>query len=171
MQSRTFTQLDRRQARVFKAIRIGTVPPNSEAVSEFAELIGALEDQPVKPVVVARLTITRQNGWKTIIEVESGSTFSSFFKYYKQFGRKRSTKTWIRTANRNDGGIRSPRLENIAEKLATIQSMSNPVSKVTIRILDKRAYQALINARPDQLGLTHTSIPLPFARFNEARTS
>jgi hypothetical protein len=145
---RTFTQLDQRRDRIF-----------------------VLDDAPVKPTVVARLMITRSNGWKTIVEVEDGSTFHSFFKYYKQFKNKRSTKELIRIANRNDGGISKPRLENIAEKLSIYQSMSNPVVTVQIRILKKREYRRLIDATPDQLGLTNTAVNLPLSRFASLSTA
>ena len=45
--------------------------------------------------VVARLTITRADETKTIIEVWSDATFSNFFKYFRQTGMKRSTKALV----------------------------------------------------------------------------
>jgi hypothetical protein len=150
------TQLNSRTAELFTAIQAGTVPANSDALNELAELLIAVEDAPVKPAVIARLTVTRANGWKTVVEVEAGSTFHSFFKYYRQFGKKRSTKTLIRTANRSDGGRLQPRLEYIAEKLSVYQSGINPIVRSTIRIFNKPVYHWLMNARPDELGLTQT---------------
>lgn len=161
MQDRTFTQLDTRTAQLFGAIQQGTIPANSDALVELAQLLVATDGAPSKPVVVARLTLTRADGWKTIIEVEAGSTFHSFFKYYKQFRNKRSTKTFLRAANRNNDGNRTARLEDIAGKLAVIPGMTNPVVKTTIRILRKRDYRRLLNASPDELGLTRSTVTLP----------
>lgn len=160
------TQLNTRTDQLFAAIQAGQVGPNSDAINELAQLLVTVENLPVKPVVVARLTVTRANGWKTIVEVYSDASFHSFFLYYKQNGRKRSTKELIRTAARNDGGLRTSGLEAIARKLCFYQSQSNPVVKTTIRIFEKQSYAKLISARPDQLGLTHTSNHVPLRSFH-----
>jgi hypothetical protein len=151
--NRTFTNLDRRAARIFRAIQVGTVRPNSDAYGELATLLFAAEEAPAKPVVLARLTLTRANGRRTIVEVHEGATWSAFFHYFSQDGKKRRTKTQIRSAGRTDGGRLNPSLENVASKLAVYQSMSNPVVRSTIRIFRKARYQQLLNARPDELGL------------------
>jgi len=171
MHSRTFTQFNHCRGRIFTAIQSGTIGPRSEAFRELAEISIELEDAPIKPVVIARLTITRANGKRTIVEIHQGATFHSFFHYYIQEGNRRSTKKHLRTAARNEGGLRTSGLEAIALRLSVYQNQSNPVTGTTIRILRKRDYRKLLNARPDELGLTHTSIYLPFTRFNEARSS
>jgi hypothetical protein len=164
MNNRTFTQLNDRTAQIFKAIQVGLVPPNSDAMNELAELIVVLEDAP-KPSVVARLTVTRKNGWKTIVEIHSNARFHSFFHYYKQFANKRSTKELIRTASRNEGGLRTSGLDAIERKLMFYQNQSNPVIRSSIRIIRKRTYRKLLSARPDELGLTHTEVHLPLVSF------
>lgn len=171
MDSNFTTQLNTRTAAIFAGIQTGQVGPENDALNELAQLLITAEDQPAKAVVVARLTVTRANGWKTIVEVEAGSTFHSFFKYYKQFGNKRSTKEHIRTASRNDGGRIQPRLEHVASKLAVYQSMSNPIVRSTIRIFNKAKYHALLNVSPDRLGLTKTHVRFPLSRFTDARPS
>ena len=117
-----------------------------------------------KSKVVARLTVIRQNGWRTIVEVEAGSTFSSFYRFYRQLGTRRSTKQHFRTADRNEGvslmGFnhrQQPGLAAIAKKLEMYASQSNPVVSKRIRIINKREYKKLISARPDELGLTQTA--------------
>ena len=115
----------------------------------------------VKLGVVARLTVIRRNEWRTIVEVEAGSTYSSFYKFYRQWGARRSTKQLIRTAGRDEGvslmGFKhrqQPGLAAIARKLEMYASQSNPVVSKRIRMIKKREYQKLISARPDELGLT-----------------
>lgn len=118
--------------------------------------------------VVARLTVIRKNGLRTIVEVEAGSTFSSFYRFYRQVGAKRSTKERIRTADRNEGcrwiGMQHGQpigLETIAKRLEFYASQSNPVVSKKIRIFRKLAYQRLLNVSPDQLGLTRmTHLPI-----------
>jgi len=162
----TFTQLNQRSDRLVTAIQAGTVQPISDAFRELAELSQLLEEAPVKPDVVARLTLTRANGIRTIVEVHSNASFHSFFLYFKQTGNKRSTKELIRTASRNDGGLRTSGLEAIAQKLSMYQSQSNPVVRTTLRILKKHAYRKLISARPDELGLTRSTVHLPLHSFS-----
>ena len=167
--NRTFSQLDQRTDRIFNAIQAGTVPPNSDAVSEFAELIGALEDQPVKPVVVARLTVIREVGNRTIVEVSDDATFSSFYRIFTQIGNRRSTKKFVRAASRNEGLLpyyRAYLMVPGLKVLAEHWSRQPGVSSVKIRIIKKRTYRQLLSARPDQLGLTHVSTRLPVHPFH-----
>lgn len=118
-----------------------------------------------KSKVVARLTVIRVDNTRLIIEVHCDSTFSSFYHYYTQVGLRRSTKTQIRVANRNEGLTphyrayrMTPRLEVIGKKLSAAGA------QVKIRIIRKREYRRLINAAPDVLGLVHA--PLDHDRFN-----
>jgi hypothetical protein len=110
--------------------------------------------------VLARLTVTRKNGARTIVEVRADATFHKFYRFYRQSGSKRSTKTLIRTASRNEGlnpvnaHQQVPGLELIALRLRNIQAESNPVESIRLRYFSKRAYRKLINAAPDQLGMT-----------------
>ena len=53
--------------------------------------------------VLARLTVTRQDDSKVIIEVHADATFHSFYQFFTQQGSKRSTKKWTRSASRNEG--------------------------------------------------------------------
>jgi hypothetical protein len=107
-----------------------------------------------KSQVVARMTVTRKLGVRTIIEVHSDSTFQAFYHFYTQQGAKRSTRKFIRTAGRNEGlpyiGAHrmTPGLEILACRWATMQH----VERVQVRILRKRAYRKLINARASDLG-------------------
>lgn len=127
--------------------------------------------------VVARLTVTRKNGWKTIVTVQADATFHSFFRFYRQWGAKRSTKELIRTANRNEGIVfgvfhaqsRKPGMELILERLANYQSESNPIISSQLRIIKKRAYKKLISARPDELGLVKTTVNIPEPAWRSAR--
>lgn len=130
-----------------------------------------------KTKVVARLTVIRQNGLRTIVEVEAGSTFSSFYRFYRQQGSKRSTKELIRVANRNEGtswiGFRHlqlPGLDVIAKRLEFYASQSNPVVSKRIRIIKRRAYKRLIEANPAELGLTKTRQLPVFRPFVLARS-
>jgi hypothetical protein len=129
-----------------------------------------------KPNVIARLTITRANGWKTIVTVEADASFSSFYKYFKQFGLKRSTKEPIRVANRNEGlsyinaHLQTPGLDLIEKRLAAYQSQSNPIVSTKLRIIKKRAYKKLLGARPDELGMVKiSSVPIPAPAWRSAR--
>jgi hypothetical protein len=109
-----------------------------------------------KSTVVARLTVTREIGVKTIIEVHEDATFSKFFHFFTQEGRRRSTKRPIRTANRNEG-LRPyfqayriiPGLEVLASQFEAMQH----IQCVKLRIIKKGAYRRLISAPPEQLGL------------------
>jgi len=165
MESRTLTQLNRRFEEVLSSFRPG-VARNDDAIVELAELSLALEVAPrsqseQKPVVVARMTVIREVGNRTIIEVCDDATFSSFYKIYTQNGNRRSTKKHVRTANRNEGiqpyyraHLVQPGLKGLAEHW---QKMPGVVS-VKVRIIKGKAYRRLITASPDQLGLTRTSV-------------
>jgi len=110
-----------------------------------------------KTKVIARLTAERETGVNMIIEVHADATFSTFYHYYTQQGRKRSTKQQLRTANRNEG-LRpwhrayrlTPGLEAVADHLRTMPQFTG----IKVRILRKRAYHQLLNTAPDVLGMT-----------------
>jgi len=160
------TQLNDRTDRILADI--GSLPvAQSATFVELAEIQIALEDAPVKPVVVARLTVTRAVGSRTIIEVMENATFSNFYRISIQQGNRRSTKRLVRMANRNEG-LRSyghdqqPGLETIAARW----SQQPGVASVKIRIIRKRSYKKLISARPDQLGLTRSTVHLPLRSFS-----
>ena len=109
-------------------------------------------------LVVARLTAARKDGSTLLVEVSTDATFSEFYKFYIQQGRKRSTKAQIRVTNRNEG-LRpwhktyrmEPGLDAVALQLG---SMPHLFSQIKVRILKKRAYRKLIEAAPDVLGMT-----------------
>lgn len=122
--------------------------------------------------VIARMTVTRPRGNLTIIEVREDATFSSFYQVYTQIGKRRSTKRLIRTANRNEGlqpyfraHLLQPGLEKLAEHWCKIPG----VQSVKVRIIRKRLYRKLINARPDELGLVKTKVNIPIERFSPLR--
>ena len=108
--------------------------------------------------VVARLTITRANNWKTIIEVHSDATFSKFYTYYRQFGNRRSTKEFIHTRSRNEGlryinaHLQTPGLEVLADRAADKvyygRFKHNAVTSMKLRIIKKREYRRLLHAAP-----------------------
>lgn len=165
MNNLTTRQLTRRATQISRSIRAGQIPPQSDAIRKLAEIYETLDSAPVKPVVVARLTVVRQNGWRTIVEVHSDASFHSFFHYYRQLGSKRSTKELTRTANRAEHLMtlsaqkRMPGLEGIAlrmEATSPLYNESNPITSLKLRIIKKRAYQKLLSVSPDQLGLTKT---------------
>src|SRR5512138_2646104 len=125
----------------------------------------------MKANVIARLTVTRANGWCTIVEIPADASFHSFYRFYRQLGAKRSTKTPIRTANRNEGlspvnaHLQRPGLDLVQERLKAYSSQSNPVVSVKLRIIRKRLYRKLINANPSELGLVTTRVNLPIERI------
>ena len=110
--------------------------------------------------IVARLTVTRADGRKTIVEIHRDATFSQFYRFHTQSGNRWSTKRLVRTASRNEflpvinTHLYQPGLDVIAKRLAGFQSQSNPVVSSKLRILRKRAYRKMLSARPDKLGLT-----------------
>jgi hypothetical protein len=110
--------------------------------------------------VIARLTVVRQNGMRTIVEVHADATFHTFFKFYTQQGSKRSTKQVIRSASRNEGlnpinaHLQTPGLELIAIRLLRVQAESNPVISTRIRYFSKRTYRKMIKCAPEVLGMS-----------------
>lgn len=108
-----------------------------------------------KQKVVARMTITFKGSAKSmIVEVHDNSTFSDFYRFYSQVGRKR--KQLMRTANRNEGitphhtaSRVKPGLEVLAERMPTY--MKN-INSVHIKVFKKRVYNRMLNCAPDQLG-------------------
>ena len=128
---------------------------------------------PAKKIVIARLTVTRADGKKTIVEVQPGATFHSFYQVYVQNGRRWSTKRWVRVASRNEGlmainaHLQAPGLEAFAKRIAVFQSTTNPVVSSKIQIFKKRTYRRLLAAAPESLGLTKTRVNLPRERFSQ----
>lgn len=165
----TNQRLDRRAATIIRSVRAGKVAPNSDALAELAEITEVISDQPVKPIVVARLTIFLRDGKRMIVEVEDGCRFSSFYHFYTQQGARRSTKEHLRAGSRNEGlgqiGYFQPGLESVAAKIEKYSNPANPIVKKTLRIIRCRAYRKLINARPDQLGLTKSPVRMPRTSF------
>ena len=130
-----------------------------------------------KSDIVARLTVTRKNGWKTIVTVASDATLHSFYKFHRQYGAKRSTRELFRTAPRSEGTIligtrdrsQKPGLELILNRLMNYQGKLNPIVSTKLRIIKKRAYRKLINARPDALGMVKTTVNIPMESWRSAR--
>ena len=158
----TTKQMGRRAGTILRSFRTGAAQPNAEIIRELAELTAALDDAPVKPDVIARLTVTRANNEKVIVEVNENATFSNFYIFFKQTGKRWSTKAHIRTSNRND----APGLESLAQKLSLCQSPSNPITNTRIKIYRKRAYRRLLSLRPDELGLTQCDRVPVYSRFS-----
>jgi hypothetical protein len=121
-----------------------------------------------KKIVLARLTVEREVGVKTIIEVHADATFQTFYHYYTQDGRRRGTKRLVRKANRNEGLYpwhQAYRMRPGLDVIAAHFRQMPHVAKVTVRIIRKRAYRKVLEAAPDALGpLTRT-----VSRFEEAR--
>lgn len=108
--------------------------------------------------VVARLTVTREDQSKVIVEVHTDASFHRFYQFFTQQGLKRSTKTFTRAASRNEGlhpvnaHLQVPGLEVLALRFIHNRFGKSPVVSARIRILSKRAYRKLIHAAPDALG-------------------
>lgn len=128
---------------------------------------------------IARLTVTRKNGWKTIVTVEADATLTSFYKFHRQHGAKRSTKELIRTAGRSEGMTligqgahrQKPGLELILQRLENYGSESNPIINAKLRIIKKRAYKKLISARPDELSMVKSYVNVPRERFSRRQNT
>jgi hypothetical protein len=111
--------------------------------------------------VVARMTVIREVGVRTIIEIHEDATYSSFYQFFTQIGARRSTKKFIRCANRNEG-LRpwyrawrmEPGLAAIAEHFKTMPN----VTSVKIRIIRRRSYRKLLAAAPDALGMARARV-------------
>ena len=122
--------------------------------------------------VVARLTITRTDGKKTMVEVHSGASFHSFYQVFIQIGRRWSTKRFIRTASRNEGlshinaHLQQPGLEAVAKRIAVFQSTTNPIVSTKIEVIKKKAYRRLLAAAPESLGMTKSRVNVPMERFS-----
>lgn len=126
-----------------------------------------------KSEVIARLTVTRMDGKKTIVEVSADASFHSFYRYFRQEGNRRRTKQLIRTANRNEGiplpsARELPGLDLILKRLMNYQGESNPIVGHRMRIIKKRAYRKLLSARPDELGLVKTGSNIPLESWRRA---
>lgn len=112
-----------------------------------------------KSNVVARLTVTRANGKTTIVEIHAGATFQKFYCFFTQDGRRRSTKTLLRTASRNEylpvinAHLHKPGLDVIEKQLRSLMTQTNPVISSKLRIIKRRLYKKLINTAPDALGM------------------
>jgi len=125
-----------------------------------------------KSNVIARLTIIRTDGKKTIVEVQPGATFHAFYRVYVQEGRRWSTKRQVRVASRNEGlmatnaHLQTPGLEAFAKRIAVFQSTTNPVVSSKIQIIKKRVYRRLLAAAPEALGLTKCRVNVPMERFS-----
>ena len=127
-----------------------------------------------KSNVVARLTITRADNTKLIIEVESNASFSDFYRYYKQTGNRRSTKTLAFTRSRNQGlhyinaQQQTPGLEAIANSitassrafLGAQNGKTNPVTSMHLRIIRKREYKRLLHAAPTGMPVVRPIFPV-----------
>lgn len=116
----------------------------------------------MKKSVVARLTVIRQDHTRVIVEVHSDATFTKFYHHYQQAGVKASSRTLLRTTNRNDGlrhinaHDQVPGLEILALRWMH-HSFGSPVVNVRIRYFQKRAYKRLLKANPTALGMMKTT--------------
>lgn len=159
--------LDQRTRTIFGALRTGSVPSNREIARELAEIQIRLEDAPVKPIVIARLTAFRKNGNRTIVEVRADSTFASFYHFSVQQGNRRSTRQSLRSGCRTEGsGFGLAGLDAIAQKLSIYSAQSNPVIQIKLQIFKKRLYKRLLSVAPDQLGLTVSNCHIPMERLS-----
>jgi hypothetical protein len=128
-----------------------------------------------KKEVVARLTVIREVGVRTIIDVYTDATFSNFYNYFVQDGARRSTKKLVRTANRNEGLSPWYKAYRMQPGLAAIAEHLNKMPQFTsvkIRIIKRRAYRKLLTAAPDVLGLVKVNcqpdprlMPKPVLRY------
>ena len=114
--------------------------------------------------VVARMTVTRADNSKVIVEIHSDATFIQFYHFYTQQGNKRSTKTETRTASRIEGmphvnaHLYTPGLETVRKVFERPTQWAAPVRSIKLRILRRRMYRELLQKAPDVLGLTRVSI-------------
>ena len=162
-------EMQERRDAILQAFAEKQARPTAALTRELAELEIAIENggpiTPPKPVLVARLTVSRKDGKRTIVEIQADATFHHFYTFYTQDGARRSTKTLLRTANRNaylptvNAHLHKPGLDVIERQLKTLLATTNPVTKVTLRIIKRRAYKKLLMASPDALGLSrvHTA--------------
>lgn len=104
-----------------------------------------------KNTVVARMVVKKANQMALIVEVDESATFHKFYRWYQREGRRR--KVLLRMSARTDGittywrgAFAAPGLDVLAKRFAD-------VTDVTITILKKRKYAAMLSAAPDALGL------------------
>lgn len=102
--------------------------------------------------LIARLTITREVGVQTMIEVRRGATWSAFYSYFTQTPRKPKTRKFVKSTNRNDGILSyaaqtRPGLDKLAYQWARMKGVT-----VSVKIFQKRAYKKLLDASPSELG-------------------
>ena len=153
----TFTS--KQTHRRFKGIlgEVRNVPSNSDVIRELVELSFALEDAPVRPDVIARLTLSYQDRTRMIIEIHSDARYASFYHIFRQQGNRRSTKSKVRTGGRHEAAS----LEGVAVNWKARERADNPITHIRINIYRRREYRRLVSARPDQLGLTKmSSLPI-----------
>lgn len=119
-----------------------------------------------KSKVVARLTMTKRSGKKTIVEVHEDAGWSTFYSWYEQDGRRR--KVFLRHSDRNNCGNpyrQEPGLEQVAArqeeifnnlarhpnpKHAAFWSMQQIIES-RIKVFKKWLYQKLLTCAPDEL--------------------
>jgi hypothetical protein len=140
----------------------------------FSNTVNLDKSNHSKSEVVARLTVTRTDGRKTIVEVSADASFHSFYRYFRQEGNRRRTKQLIRVSNRNEGiplpsAREMPGLDLILKRLMKYQGESNPIVSHRLRIIKKRAYRKLLRARPDELGLVKTRSNIPLESWRRER--
>ncbi len=106
-----------------------------------------------KSKVIARMTVTKADGKKLVIEVHDDATEQEFYHWYSQDGRKR--KQFIRMSHRTDGAERvaqvlrcTPGLDMLATRMKTYMQIKD----IKIRILLKRAYKRMTTCSADKLG-------------------
>ncbi len=125
-----------------------------------------VKDPPTQGQVIARLTLTRASGYRTIVEIRSDANFHNFYRFYKQQGARRSTKQLIRIASRIEGLLGNhtlrPGLELIAKRNQEFATQTNPVLWTKLRIIKKRLYRKLISADPEPLAF-RTQVRIPVA--------
>lgn len=151
--------IQRRFNQVLGSFRPGAVRTDSDAIRELAELSFALEDAPVKPDVIARLTLTRQDNTRMIVEIHRDARFASFYHIFRQQGNKRSTKKQVRIGGRREASS----LEGVAINWKMRERADNPIIDIKLKIYRRREYRRLITARPDELGLSKMRCHLPIS--------
>ncbi len=112
----------------------------------------------MKASVVARITATRADGQKLIVEVHSDATFQEFYHFYTQAGARRSTKQpakYRTVVNRNEGLYPLHRAYYITpglDKIAEMLESSGQYQTIKFYVIMKRLYKKLINAPADEIG-------------------
>ena len=122
--------------------------------------------------VIARMTVTREVGATMIIEIQDDATFHTFYRIYSQQGKRRSTKTQVRTANRNEGlspWYAAYRMEPGLNVLAENWKKHPGVKSVKVRIIRKKIYRNLCTVAADQLGITNVNMTLSEKRAAAGR--